>query len=277
MPTTTAPWKQSFISHLQSLSMQTFSLATISTSPTGITSPHVRTLIFRGFYAELPKNSHNPVAGNAGWSSTLLTYTTDKRMGKFKDLGGVEGIPSSSATPSPSSTGNVEACFWIPSPENPMTGKQWRIRGRCVVLPRDLDDANAGTKDTKRWLAERLKKESGGDGEGFNFGKEFKAHFGNLSPLLRGSFRNPLPGAPKELGNQGLQSSRPIGDDNLNEAVALANFRVVVIEPTRVEFLNLEGPERKLWVPVGGDVEKDENLEKFGKIDGEWREIDLWP
>ncbi|KAK6533309.1 hypothetical protein TWF694_002261 [Orbilia ellipsospora] len=194
-------------------------------------------------------------------------------MEKFKDLGEVEGV---SATSSTGATNNVEACFWIPSKENPMIGKQWRIRGRCFVLPRDIDGAGGDTT-TKRWLAERLRRNEGGNGEGFDFGREYKAHFGNLSPVLRGSFRNPLPGAPKELGTGGLTPKSPIGDEELNQEVALDNFRVVVIEPTRVEYLNLDGPLKLVWVPVGGEAEKSEMLGKFGKVDGDWREVEVWP
>ncbi|KAF3902966.1 hypothetical protein ABW20_dc0102509 [Dactylellina cionopaga] len=270
-----APWKQALISHVQNLACPTFSLATASNIG-GVVAPHVRTLVYRGFYAELPANKYNPVPGNAGYSSNLITFTTDKRMEKFRDLGGEEGIGASDSS---TSRNNVEACFWIPTKENPMIGNQWRIRGRCFVLPRDLDDEGDGTvKETKKWLVERLRRQSdGGNGEGFNFVREYKAHFGNLSPPLRGSFRNPLPGAPKELGDGGLQPKSPIGDDELNQEIALDNFRVVVIEPTRVEFLDLAVPSKTIWVPVGSDAEKDEKLGKFGKVTDGWREVEVWP
>ncbi|KAF3904193.1 hypothetical protein AA313_de0210099 [Arthrobotrys entomopaga] len=276
-----APWKQALISHVQSLACPTFTLATAAISG-GTVSPHVRTLIYRGFYGELPPNKHNPQPGNTGYSSDLITFTTDKRMEKFKDLGEIEGVSTSSSSPSAAAaaatTNNVEACFWIPSKENAMIGKQWRIRGRCFVLPRDIDTTSGGGETTtKKWLTERLRGKQGGKGEGFDFGKEYKAHFGNLSPVLRGSFRNPLPGAPKELGTGGLTPKSPIGDDELNQEVALDNFRVVVIEPTRVEYLDLEGPLKLIWVPVGGEAEKNEMLEKFGKVDGDWREVEVWP
>ncbi|EPS43705.1 hypothetical protein H072_2309 [Dactylellina haptotyla CBS 200.50] len=159
-----------------------------------------------------------------------------------------------------------------------MIGKQWRIRGRCFVLPRDLDRSDGIAEETKRWLTGKLMKDGGGgNGEGFDFTREYQAHFGNLSPVLRGSFRNPLPGAPKELGNGGLTPRSPIGDDELNQEVALSNFRVVVIEPTRVEFLDLEVPSKTIWVPIGGEAEKTENLEKFGKVEGDWRAVEVWP
>ncbi|KAK6333530.1 hypothetical protein TWF718_011338 [Orbilia javanica] len=268
-----APWKQAFSAQIQTLACPTFSFATASQAG-GIVASHVRTLVFRGFYGELPANKYNPVSGNIGFQSDLITFTTDKRMEKFRDLGGVEGVASSSL---PTVTNNVEACFWVPSDGNPMIGKQWRIRGKCFVLPRDLEVADKAVGETKEWLVERLSKEGGGDGSDFDFAKEYKAHFGNLSPVLRGSFRNPLPGAPKELGNGGLTPKSPIGDDQLDEEVALSHFRITVIEPTRVEYLDLEGRTKTIWVQVGSDAEKNEKLENFGKVEGDWREVEVWP
>ncbi|KAK6512024.1 hypothetical protein TWF481_000922 [Arthrobotrys musiformis] len=268
-----APWKQALNAHIQTLACPTFSFATASQAG-GISTPHVRTLVFRGFYAELPANKYNPVSGNTGFKSDLIAFTTDKRMEKFRDLGGVEGVASSSL---PTVTNNVEACFWIPAGENPMIGKQWRIRGRCFVLPRDLEAEENGVKETKNWLIRKLSKESGGDGSDFDFAREYKAHFGNLSPVLRGSFRNPFPGAPKELGSGGLTPKSPIGDDQLDEGVALSHFRLAVIEPTRVEYLDLETSRKTIWVQVGSDAEKNEKLENFGKVDGSWREVEVWP
>ncbi|EWC48674.1 hypothetical protein DRE_01896 [Drechslerella stenobrocha 248] len=275
MPRPAAPWRALLSSNIQTLACPTFSLATVSNA-SGAAVPHVRTIVYRGFYGELPVTQYNPNPGNPGYSSDLIAFTTDKRMEKFNHLGGADGVPLSS---SPSAgNNNVEACFWIPpSTGNPIIGKQWRIRGKCYVLPRDLDSNDERAENTKAWLIETIRKDGGGDGEQFDFSREYKAHFGNLSPPLRGSFRNPHPGAPKELGDQGLKSSRPIGDNELDEEVARANFRVCVIEPTRVEYLNLEGPSRTLWVPVGGEVEKIEQLEVVGKVTDGWREVDLWP
>ncbi|KAJ6262060.1 hypothetical protein Dda_2864 [Drechslerella dactyloides] len=259
----------------------TVSLQTIPSLDELLMLPAVASSVYRGFYGELPVNKYNPNPGNSGFSSDLIAFTTDKRMEKFKDLGGVEGIDASS-----SSTGssNVEMCFWIPSSaENPIIGRQWRIRGRCYVLPRDLDSAEESVKETKKWLVAKIRKDGGGDGEQFDFVREHKAHFGNLSPKcvtsqpLRGSFRNPLPGAPKELGDQGLKPSRPIGDDELNEETAQTNFRVAVIEPSRVEYLDLEKPSRTVWVPVGSDAEETEKLSVVGKVVDDWREVELWP
>ncbi|KAF3189415.1 hypothetical protein TWF788_010499 [Orbilia oligospora] len=268
------PWKQAFNAHVQTLACPTFAFATAAVPQTGgIAVPHVRTLAFRGFYAELPFNKYNPVSSNTGFKSDLIAFTTDKRTEKLRDLGGVEGVTASSL---PTVTNIVEACFWVPSDQNPAVGKQWRIRGRCFVLPRDFDTEDKGVKETKKWLIEKISRNGGGDGSDFDFAKEYKAHFGNLSPVLRGSFRNPLPGTPKELGDGGLAPKRPIGDDQLDEEVALSHFRVAVIEPTRIEYLDLEGRTKTAWVPVGGDAEKDEQLENLGKVDGAWREVELW-
>ncbi|KAF3918119.1 hypothetical protein ABW21_db0209387 [Orbilia brochopaga] len=266
-----APWRTLLSSQISTLACPTFSLATVS-SAGGTIAPHVRTLVYRGFYGELPANKHNPKTGNAGFSSDLITFTTDKRMEKFKDLGSAEGIGASTGN------NNVELCFWIPSSaENPIIGRQWRIRGKCYILPRDFESAEARVGEVKKWLVGKIRKDGGANGEQFDFAREHKAHFGNLSPPLRGSFRNPLPGAPKELGDQGLKPSRPISDEELEDETAQANFRIAVIEAARVEYLDLEGPSRTVWVPSGSDAEKAENLKDFGKIDGDWREVELWP
>ncbi|KAK6350305.1 hypothetical protein TWF696_006536 [Orbilia brochopaga] len=271
MSASPAPWRTLLSSQIRTLACPTLSLATVS-SAGGVPAPHVRTVIYRGFYGELPVNKYNPNPGNPGFSSDLITFTTDKRMEKYKDLGGAEGINASTGN------SNVEICFWIPSSaENPIIGRQWRIRGKCFVLPRDLGGAEESVGEMRKWLVGKIRKDGGGDGEGFDFAREHKAHFGNLSPPLRGSFRNPLPGAPKELGDQGLKPSQPIGDDELGEETAQTNFRIAVIDPSRVEYLDLEGPSRRVWVPVGSDAEKVENLSSLGKVVGDWREVELWP
>jgi hypothetical protein len=52
---------------------------------------------------------------------------------------------------------------------------------------------------------------------------------------------------------------------------------VAVIEPTRVEYLDLEKSAKTVWVTAGSDAEKLEGLENFGKVEGDWRQVEVWP
>lgn len=176
----TAPWRHILLSHIDTLACPAFTLSTVSPGPIPI--PHVRTLVFRGFYGDLPINPHNPTRGNDGWESDLIAFTTDKRMEKIKDLGGQEGFNTSSGN-----YPNSEACFWIPGTQNPLIGKQWRIRGRSVILPPSLDKEvgeSERVSETRRLLVEALRHRDGQETqEEFNFAKEYRGHFANLSPV----------------------------------------------------------------------------------------------
>jgi len=180
-------------------------------------------------------------------------------MEKTRDLGG-EGVP-----------GRVEACFWIPSEENPNSGQQWRIRGRSIVIPREP------SKDTKQWLLSRLQNNDSSEGKEFDIAVEETAQFGNVSPNIQGSFKQPPPNTPRALGPQGPGLGLKQKTDGLNDKIARENFRVAVIEADRVEWVDLTKPQKTVWVRVGSEMEKDEGLEKFGEVNGDWREVDMWP
>lgn len=74
-----------------------------------------------------------------------------------------------------------------------------------------------------------------------------------------------------------MKPSRKIADDELDNEEALTNFRVSILDPERVEYLDLATPSRTVWFRVGSESEKAENLESGGKLTGNWREVEVWP
>lgn len=181
-------------------------------------------------------------------------------MQKAHDLGGEAVL------------GPVEAVFWIPSEENPSKGHQWRLQGHSIVLPNGTPP-----EETSKFVMERLYY-NGNEAEKkpFDIALEETAHFGNLSPNLQASFKNPVPNTPKETGTQeGL--GLDVKSKGLDDEIARKNFRVGLIEADRVEWVDLNQPAKRVWVRAGSLAEKDEGLDKFGKQVGEWREVDMWP
>jgi pyridoxamine 5'-phosphate oxidase len=86
--------------------------------------------------------------------------------------------------------GPVEAVFWI---KDVMT--QWRIRGEAYVVGQDIEgsgEESSGTRTVKSKIGERMRvvKEEGKDS--WSWSKELTAHFGNLNPAMRGTFKNPM-------------------------------------------------------------------------------------
>lgn len=162
-----APWRPQFVHHLSKLPSPEFVLTTVhwpsSSSPP---LPRARYCIMRGFWADLPENKHNEAPQNpAVYSSDLLTFTTDARMEKYEDLSR-DGVEKG---------GDVEAIFWIKD-----VMRQWRIRGRAYVI----GGGEEKEKELRDELEKRMRKT--GDGE-WSWEKEITAHWGNLSPSMRGS------------------------------------------------------------------------------------------
>lgn len=165
--------------------------------------------------------------------------------------------------------GPVEAVFWIGGPAK----TQWRIRGTAYVL----------SSDTYPVLEHRLRRVSGAGGEEeeerrgeqWSWQKEVTAHFGNLSPVMRGSFKGPAPGQPRAKGDGGLKLGEKVEDHELDDETARRNFRVVVIVPEEVDQVLLEEvPARWLYVYRGlqGKAEYP-----GGEVMGEWERVELWP
>lgn len=82
--------------------------------------------------------------------------------------------------------GPVEAAFWI---KEVMT--QWRIKGEAFVVADDVEgegEESSGVRTVKSEVGSRMRVV--GEGEGhqkeWSWAREVTAHFGNLSPGMRG-------------------------------------------------------------------------------------------
>ncbi|KAI1756922.1 pyridoxamine 5'-phosphate oxidase-domain-containing protein [Xylaria castorea] len=170
----------------------------------------------------------------------------------------------------------VEAMFWAPTP-----AVQWRVRGRAYVLAPDIESSPEG-REVMMLLKSRMRRPSRsstadvvhaekGEEREWSFAREITAHFGNLSPTMRGSFRNPPPGRPVSLPveGEGLALGQRVAD--LEDPIARANFRVVVIVPDEIDQADLSDPEHgRRWMHtyVGAG---------HGKGRGEWETAEVWP
>ncbi|KAI1333087.1 pyridoxamine 5'-phosphate oxidase-domain-containing protein [Xylariaceae sp. FL0255] len=323
-----APWRKSFMSHIETMDSPEFVLSTIHRvsasrpSPPLMYVPRARTCIFRGLWADLNVNPKNDAPLNpAGlWTSDLLTFTTDCRMEKMEELfgdvlaeqfgrAGVLGSPTTDkvgeelweeglrkdkgkadrdSTPRDKKENKdrlkgcgggapVEAVFWIKEPS-----VQWRFRGRAYVIAPDVETSPEG-REVMTMLQSRMRKPEKGelkskpDGDekeqkqkDWSFARELTAHFGNCSPVMRGTFRNPPPGQPISSPiDDGLGLGQKVTD--LDDPVARANFRVVVIVPGVIDCADLsdgEHPKRWIYTYVGGGE---------GNAGGDWEVAEVWP
>lgn len=228
-------------------------------------------------WAELPENKHNTAPKNERvYESDLLTMTTDVRMAKVPELfASSKGRGDVSQSQGSGGGGPVECVFWA---KEVMT--QWRFKGMAYVVGPDIegeDEENSGSFMVKGKVGERMRVVEEGGKKDWSWKKEVTGHFGNLSPGMRGSFKNPAPGTPvgKPLENKGLELGLKI--DNLEDAGARKNFRVVIISPDEVEQVDLSEPDKaRRWkfTYVGPDSEQDS---QEGEVIGEWRKEELWP
>jgi pyridoxamine 5'-phosphate oxidase len=159
---------------------------------------------------------------------------------------------------------------------------QWRVRGRAYVLGPDVDESEGG-KETRGLLKARMRvkgKDSAEDKGGeWSFAREITAHFGNLAPGMRGSFKNPPPGAPIALPvDDGLELGQKVTD--LQDEIARKNFRVVVIVPSEVDRTDLSDPARgRRWLYrfVGESDGTAKPEMPGGEIVDGWEKVELWP
>ncbi|RFU29478.1 hypothetical protein B7463_g6874, partial [Scytalidium lignicola] len=282
-----APWRTQFLDHISKLDSPTFVLSTLhpgvedanaSSSSSSTTPlpffPRARTCVFRGMWTELPDNERNPAPRNEKvYESELFTITTDVRMNKvpeiFASAPGSERNGGKESWKGSGGGGPVEAVFWVQP-----TMTQWRVQGEAYVIAPDIDGETAGVKVVKHALGSRMRVVKGKEGkEGdWSWSRELTAQFGNMSPGMRGSFRNPPPGSSVSIPpSDGLGLGQKV--DDLHDEIARANFRVVVIKPEVVEQVDLSDPERgRRWkyIFVGRD--------KNGDVKGEeWKVEELWP
>lgn len=245
-----APWRSDLLDHIQAMDEPSFVLTTLhppsASWPLG--SPRARTVIFRGMWCGLPVDPRNPAELNPGvFVSDLLTITTDARMEKVPELLAGQGP--------------FEAVFWMPQSRT-----QWRLRGHAFIVGPDIDsDAAAPVRDALRGHM----RSRGGDEASWSWSRELTAHFGNLSPAMRGSFRNPAPGTPlTETPGEGEGLGQTVED--LEDPVARRNFRVVVLVPDELDRVDLSDPKRgRRW------SYKRTTLE--GNHPDRWEVTERWP
>ncbi|KAH6631617.1 pyridoxamine 5'-phosphate oxidase-domain-containing protein [Chaetomium tenue] len=294
MPPTRAPWRAPFLEHLSLTASPTFTLATLhpaatpppSTSPSTTAPPpppllpRARTCVFRGLWASdsfLSTNTRNPAPRNPpGWyESDLPVFTTDVRSGKL-----------TTPTTTTGGGGVVEAVFWV---DHPRARTQWRVRGRAWVLAGDVDGEGEGSRMVRGVLEGRMRRLGGLEGKGeeeegsgretagWSFAREVTAHFGNLSPLMRGSFRAPPPGTPLAAYHAGEGEELGQRVDDLEDEAARRDFRVVVIVPEEVDQVDLRDElHARRWLYVYRGLDGVSKL-PGGEIIGEWEKVEVWP
>lgn len=195
-----APWKATFLSHVQKMSQPAFVLSTItrsaktstSTSTSGPTTyePRARYVIFRGFWGELPPNKHNTAPQNPrAYESDLPTLTTDIRMRKVDELfASSEGHAESAEQEQGSGGGGpVEAVWWVEE-----TQTQWRMKGHgYVVSQEDVEgegekQQRSGVRTVKGQVGARMRVVDEAGKAEWSWKREVVAHFGNHSPAMKG-------------------------------------------------------------------------------------------
>ncbi|KZL84150.1 zn 2cys6 transcription factor [Colletotrichum incanum] len=287
-----APWRASFLKNVGDMASPEFNLATLhpTSAPAGTVSavPRLRTVIFRGLWASLPVNPKNTADLNPPvYESDLLTLTTDARMAKVLDFFG--SAAPTMGTQGSGGGGPVEACFWTEAKV------QWRVRGDAYVLGPDVEHDSPGAAALRETLLARMRRVSDADAQrrrkedlpegktaaadgDWSFAREITAHFGNLSPAMRGTFRNPEPGASRKANPADDKHKLGQKVEDLHDEVARANFRVVVIVPTEVDQTDLsdaEDPRRWLYRFVGASA--DGQLTDGAERSSGWEKIELWP
>lgn len=277
--TTAAPWRAQFLSDINQMDQPSFTFTSLHSTSSSTTLPRGRTCIYRGLWAHLPPNEKNKAPRNPEgiYESDLPVLTTDARMDKVPEIFSSCSSSSSSAKqPSPTGSGGggpVEAMWWaVP------TQTQWRIRGHAWVLaPGDIGTDSTGAKAVREALKARMRKTEGKESE-WDWERELVGHFGNLSPGMRGSFKNPSPGTPRaNKPGEGEGLGQKVGDELLDDEVAKRNFRVVVIVPDEVDLVNLSDPadqRRWLYTYVGAGAKP---TKAGGVIEGDWEKVELWP
>ncbi|TQV96548.1 hypothetical protein V2A60_003063 [Cordyceps javanica] len=282
LPVPLAPWRAALVSHLEAMDSPTFVLsslhhelddaATASTAQwkgeTAAYSPRARTVVYRGMWAGLTSNPRNPAPRNPNtYQTDLLTITTDVRMEKVSEMfTGPRAFASPPETLASCAGGPVEGVIWAAHATT-----QWRIRGRVYMVGPDINSDAA--QPVRQALEPYMRRQhagniqAGAEANTWEWARELTAHFGNLSPVMRGSFRNPPPGTPiSQPPGPGLGLGQKV--ENLHDEVARRNFRVLVIVPEQVDQVDLSDPDRgRRWrydlVTTGNEAT--------------WTITELWP
>jgi pyridoxamine 5'-phosphate oxidase len=178
-----APWRSQFLEHVGKMESPEFVLSTVARPHNSSFSaePRARYCIFRGMWASLPPNKHNDADKNPEvYESDCLTFTTDVRMEKANHF-----FESESSDETATGGGApVEAVWWVKE-KDIMT--QWRVRGDAWILGPDVEDGRKkGPKTVKEAIQPRMRVLNETQKDDWKWGTEVTAHFGNLSPGMRG-------------------------------------------------------------------------------------------
>ncbi|KAH8678903.1 pyridoxamine 5'-phosphate oxidase-domain-containing protein [Tricladium varicosporioides] len=276
-----APWRSQFLSHISKMDSPEFVFTSLSPddskdSPTPYV-PRARYCIYRGMWGELPKNKHNDAPMNDRvYESDMPTLTTDVRMHKIPEIfASSQGHGDVSQSQGSGGGGPVEAVFWV---KEAMT--QWRIRGNAYIVGPDIEgsgDESSGSRIVKSKVGERMRVVNEDGKDNWSWRRELTAHFGNLNPGMRGSFKNPAPGTPVSIppSDPSLGLGQKVTD--LEDEVARRNFRLIIIKPNQVEQVDLTEPDkarRWLFTYVGPDG--GQTGQRVPGV-GEWKKEELWP
>lgn len=189
------PWKAAFLEDIAQMQGREFAFASLHHISPGMESsskrppfvPHARFCAFRCFWAELPNNPSNPAVRNKStFVSDLPTFTTDVRTNKLRELfsGSNESQNDEGDDVEASGGGGMcEAVWWATS-----RLKQWRIKGRAFVIAPDIEGHSDAAEIVKRELGYRMRVVREAEVKDWSWKRELTAHFGNLSPIMRGMF-----------------------------------------------------------------------------------------
>jgi len=282
-PIEAAPWKKQFAEHLERVGGPgaQFTLATVS--PAGY--PRARTCIFRGFWTNLRENAKSEIPPNPTiYESDCPTFTTDGRMSKVLDIFASGNAQDDLAHRRSGSGGGgpVEAVYFI---RDTMT--QWRIQGKCwLVAADDIEGEGDSNPNFGRVKAEvgrymRPVGEHASKRSDWSWKREVENHFENMSPAMRGTFKNPPPGKPI-IADGGETSGEALGQEAghlRDEELARRNFRVCIITPEQVEQVDLHDPSRtRRWVYALVDAaEGQPESPEHSKPIRHWNVVEVWP
>ena len=115
------------------------------------------------------------------------------------------------------------------------------------VVGDDVEDGqgeeSSGVRTLKTEVAKRVRVVDESRKKEWSWRREVTGHFGNCSPGMRGSFKQPPPGRP--VDQEYDRKHEEMGDKvtDLEEPTARKNFRVVIIRPDEVESVCLTDPD----------------------------------
>ncbi|KAL9091154.1 MAG: hypothetical protein Q9159_001571 [Coniocarpon cinnabarinum] len=279
-----APWRSEFLDHLSAMPSPEFVLSTLhpvsnqAPNPAAPTSenvpvpylPRARFCIHRGMWSTLPENKHNDAERNPHlFKSDCPTFTSDSRMQKVGELFATSSGKANEPAQTQGSGGGgpVEAVYWV---KEKMV--QWRIKGSAWIVAPDIESSgSSGVRSVKSEVGKRMRlsdrtpQEDKGRENEWSWARELRGHFGNVSPAMRGSFKQPPPGQPVD---QPYDKNEKMGEKitDLDEEVSRRHFRVVVIVPDEVERTELTEPDkarRLVWRFEGDKVAWSEPVETW--------------